>query len=326
MSVPSKSLFLVGALLALAGASGQPAPGGNPAASDKEAHEHYLIALEALKHNDLKEAVIQLKQAATLAPNNAEIWYNIAVVESQQGHDQDALDTLHKAEKLGLPATKQDAVDKLEAKLAYAAKKKARVAAATAIQQLRQQVIEVLISDLQNSGGPNGLGVEFHCKNPSHYVSYDTLAWMVYYPSDSIKPDSNSLAVTVVEFTSRFSNGPNAHNYLDQVTRTIEIGLPISNLDLSGAEISVTTSDDYCKKEEMTSEDSGSAYWVNIPAKRPVSLPAYRKDWHRDYWRKKDDESTVRLGGSTSVFSYLFREQSQARTFLEHVKELAKSP
>jgi tetratricopeptide (TPR) repeat protein len=82
------------------------------------------VALEAMKNNDLSIALDELKQAAGLAPSNALIWYNIAVVESKKGDSKAALEHLHKATSLGLPSSQQEDVDKLEAKLTYDLKKK----------------------------------------------------------------------------------------------------------------------------------------------------------------------------------------------------------
>jgi hypothetical protein len=95
-----------------------------PSANDGGAKKHYLVALEALKKNDLPVALDELKQAAALAPSNALIWYNIAVVESKKGDSKAALEHLHKATSLGLPPSQQNAVDDLDAKLTYDLKKK----------------------------------------------------------------------------------------------------------------------------------------------------------------------------------------------------------
>jgi hypothetical protein len=93
----------------------------SPPAND--ARKHYLIALEALKNNDLPIALTELNQAAALAPDNALIWYNIAIVESRKGEPKAALDHLHKAEGLGLPASRKNEVEELNATLAYQLKK-----------------------------------------------------------------------------------------------------------------------------------------------------------------------------------------------------------
>jgi tetratricopeptide (TPR) repeat protein len=90
-----------------------------PSPPDKEARRHYLIALEALKNDDLTVALDELKQAATLAPNNALIWYNIAIVESKKGQPKSALDHLHKAQALGIPPAQSEDVEALDSHLSY---------------------------------------------------------------------------------------------------------------------------------------------------------------------------------------------------------------
>jgi|ERR1017187_959523 tetratricopeptide (TPR) repeat protein len=86
---------------------------------EREAQKHYRIAQEALKNNDLSTASDELKTAADLAPKNALIWYNVAVVESKKGDSTVALEHLEKAESIGLPKNLQNDADQLEAKLSY---------------------------------------------------------------------------------------------------------------------------------------------------------------------------------------------------------------
>ncbi len=87
---------------------------------EKEAQKHYRIALEAIKNNDFTAASDELKTAADLAPKNALIWYNLAVVESKKGDSKSALEHLQKAESLGLPRNLQNDAEQLDAKLSYA--------------------------------------------------------------------------------------------------------------------------------------------------------------------------------------------------------------
>lgn len=87
---------------------------------EREAQKHYRISLEALKHDDFATAADELKIASELAPGNALIWYNLAVVDSKQGDSaQSALDHLQKATSLGLPKAMRNDADELEAKLSY---------------------------------------------------------------------------------------------------------------------------------------------------------------------------------------------------------------
>jgi hypothetical protein len=87
---------------------------------ETEAQKHYRIALEAIKNNDFTTASDELKKAAALAPKNALIWYNLAVVESKKGDSAPALEHLRKAESLGLPKSLRNDAEALEAKLSYA--------------------------------------------------------------------------------------------------------------------------------------------------------------------------------------------------------------
>jgi hypothetical protein len=97
---------------------------------EREAQKHYRVALEAIKNNDFSTAADELKAASGLAPKNALIWYNLAVVESKKGDAKSALEHLQKAESLGLPKSMQNDADDLEAKLTYKTEIKARAAAA----------------------------------------------------------------------------------------------------------------------------------------------------------------------------------------------------
>ena len=99
---------------------------------EKEAQKHYRIALVAIKNNDFSTASDELKAASELAPKNALIWYNLAVVESKKGDSAPALEHLQKAETLGLPKTLQTDADQLEAKLAYDVKRKVKLDAFSA--------------------------------------------------------------------------------------------------------------------------------------------------------------------------------------------------
>lgn len=86
---------------------------------EKEAQKHYRIALEALKNSDLDTALDELNAAARLAPRNALIWYNLAVVESKRGGFESSMEHFKKAKSLGLPKSVQNEADQLEAKLSY---------------------------------------------------------------------------------------------------------------------------------------------------------------------------------------------------------------
>lgn len=128
----AKVLVLVGGLTVVGiwqgyaqSSNSSPQPTAKPAHSqtlttqEKEAQKHYLVAVEALKNNDLTTALRELKAAAELAPKKALIWYNLAVVESKTDDSAQAAKDLQKAESLGLPKNLQSEGDELSAKLTY---------------------------------------------------------------------------------------------------------------------------------------------------------------------------------------------------------------
>jgi hypothetical protein len=106
-----------------AASSGQTAKRSENAQSDtltpqeKDAQNHYRLAVEALKNDDQVTALKELRTAAALAPSNGVIWYNIAVVESKRGDSSAALVHLRKAVVLGLPKNLQSNAKSLEISL-----------------------------------------------------------------------------------------------------------------------------------------------------------------------------------------------------------------
>jgi hypothetical protein len=121
-------------------ASSQTAP---LTSQEKEAQKHYRIALEAIKNNDFSVAADELKAAAELAPKNAVIWYNLAVVESKKGDSAPALEHLKRAENIGLPKALQNDADQLEAKVTYDVMKEARKDAFSAkLLELKEEMKE----------------------------------------------------------------------------------------------------------------------------------------------------------------------------------------
>jgi hypothetical protein len=85
-----------------------------------EAARHYKVALVALEKNDLDMALKELRICAQLAPENALVHYNLAVVQSKkEGQSSEALTSLQRAMNLGLPPEKKDDAEALLAKLTY---------------------------------------------------------------------------------------------------------------------------------------------------------------------------------------------------------------
>ena len=67
-----------------------------------DAKLHFGIAEAALKKGDLGVAAEEMELAVHLDPNNAVLWYNLAVVQSKQHQITKANKTLETAFKLGI--------------------------------------------------------------------------------------------------------------------------------------------------------------------------------------------------------------------------------
>jgi hypothetical protein len=91
--------------------------------ANTEARQHYLVALEAMRNNDLPVALAELKQAAGRAPDNALVWYNLALVEFKSGKPKDAHDHFAKATGLGIPDNLKEDSEHLGAQIEYALQK-----------------------------------------------------------------------------------------------------------------------------------------------------------------------------------------------------------
>lgn len=97
----------------------------SPKSSDdeKQAQFHYKVAVTALQHNDLEIAERELQKAVELAPNNALVHYNLAVVKSKTGRPIEAISELKRAIQLGLPSEQAKAADDLLVRLTYDSEK-----------------------------------------------------------------------------------------------------------------------------------------------------------------------------------------------------------
>jgi hypothetical protein len=73
----------------------------------------------ALKNHDLAVAEAEFTKASELAPDNALVQYNLAIVESQSGHTEEAMTHLKRAEKLGLSGDTANHAENLDAELDY---------------------------------------------------------------------------------------------------------------------------------------------------------------------------------------------------------------
>jgi hypothetical protein len=106
-----------------------PVPNGGAAhntspGDEKEAQFHYKVALTALKNKDFDVAVRELLIAARLAPKNALVQYNLAVVKSQSGNPTEALTYLKQAIELGtLPDEQAKDAERRLVDLTYASER-----------------------------------------------------------------------------------------------------------------------------------------------------------------------------------------------------------
>jgi len=72
------------------------------------AQRHYQAGLAALEKNDLAAAEEEMQAAARLAPKDALIFYQLAVIQSKRDKWQPALKNIDVARKLGLPKNLKD--------------------------------------------------------------------------------------------------------------------------------------------------------------------------------------------------------------------------
>jgi tetratricopeptide (TPR) repeat protein len=85
--------------------------GGGEAQKEADAdaaQRHYQAGLAALEKNDLAAAEEEMQAAARLAPKNALIFYELAVIQSKRDKWQSALKNIDAARKLGLPKNLED--------------------------------------------------------------------------------------------------------------------------------------------------------------------------------------------------------------------------
>jgi FKBP-type peptidyl-prolyl cis-trans isomerase len=303
--------------------------GGSPptesSSNDREARKHYLVALEALKNSDLAEALSELKKAASLAPNRALIWYNIAVVESREGKVNEALDDLHKAERLGLPASQQDDVDKLEAKLTYAVKRKSRTEAVAADQSRRSQALEKLKALLDRA-------TEVSCekKQSSSYggVSTDRFEYsMSYNPKVGFK--GFDLYFDSMEEESREGDNVSpgvAINDDNYQTYERSYGVSLANVDPANITVGYTTAEDYCREHKM--EPAGASrsttlgfYGVTIPTKTPSEITLINSRQHI-HDGKTDVNTHYTSSGTAEKLVFIFPQADDANQFADGLREL----
>ena len=117
MHVPF-ALYLVMVLL--------PCPADAQSQSDEsKAQLHLKIAQAALSKDDLPIATEELKIAIKYAPNNATLYYDLALIKSRQGDFPQAKQLLDQAAKLGIPAELKEQTKDLLASVIYQLRSKA---------------------------------------------------------------------------------------------------------------------------------------------------------------------------------------------------------
>jgi TIR domain-containing protein len=81
------------------------------------AKQHYQNAVAAIAKNDWRSATGELLQAENLAPQNALVHYDVALVYSHTGQVKSALAEVNKAIELGLPKAQEQAAKDLKERL-----------------------------------------------------------------------------------------------------------------------------------------------------------------------------------------------------------------
>lgn len=87
---------------------------------------HFKIAAEAIKHGDFAVAERELKRSLELAPDNALLFYNLAIVQERLDRPQEALASIERALKIGLGDSERSSATDLYARITYALEKRAR--------------------------------------------------------------------------------------------------------------------------------------------------------------------------------------------------------
>lgn len=118
----------------------------------REAQQHYRIAMEALKDNNLPIASEELNKAADLAPSNALVRYYLGLVQSKQNSPGPALENLKRAISLGLPKQEGDLAEDLLVKLEY----QARRAEVEATRATPQKLVGTYSGEIRSSDEENG--------------------------------------------------------------------------------------------------------------------------------------------------------------------------
>jgi tetratricopeptide (TPR) repeat protein len=267
---------------------------------EKEAQKHYRIALEAIKNNDFSTASDELKTAADLAPKNALIWYNLAVVESKKGDSALALQHLQKAETLGLPKSLQNDADQLEAKLSYEVEKENK---SRADEAKRKELSDRIHTAL------NGIGQQYSCSLNAR--GSQSGYWAITNDGTcSIRVDWNSQVVSDLR-----TNGLGmiwTRHYDEQYNFNLADALP----DLSVLE-----------KSRMFLNCDADGHWVVIAAKEGKTFQAnvnYPED--KEYWEQgirkssKSDNDFRTVAVKKDVYMY-FKDGDAARDAARRISD-----
>ena len=96
--------------------------------NNEEAKRKYRVGLAALEDGDLNAAAENFERASRLAPQNALIRYNLAIVQSKRGENLPAKSNLEAAIALGLEEKTKDEAETLLAKIVYRLEKSSGLA------------------------------------------------------------------------------------------------------------------------------------------------------------------------------------------------------
>jgi tetratricopeptide (TPR) repeat protein len=127
---------------AATGGSKQAAPALT--ANQREAQKHFRVAQTAIKDGNLDVALDELQKASALDGQNSYIWYDLAVVQSKKNLDEDALNSLNKAQEFKLPQKLKDSADSLRTTLTYNIEKHTKAQQAPAEEPTTPSIEETL--------------------------------------------------------------------------------------------------------------------------------------------------------------------------------------
>jgi hypothetical protein len=150
---------------------------------DAEARRLYAVATTALGNNDFEVAARNFERAANLAPNNAAIRLNLAMVQNKLERIKEAGENLKRALAIGLEGDKNRSLaEDLQAELDYKAEKIRDEARKKADYQRVNGPLEPFVGEWAYRG-PSRTGTE----NPSCFVMANSAVQSIALPQDKLQ-------------------------------------------------------------------------------------------------------------------------------------------